>query len=89
MSIETVIGVGRGALELALTLAGPILLFGLVAGLAVSVFQALTQINEITLTFIPKIAATALALVLFGPWMLTRLIAFTSTLYQSLPAYVR
>ena len=89
MGVETVIGVGRSALELALSLAGPVLLFGLVAGLAVSVFQALTQINEITLTFIPKILATAAALVLFGPWMLTRLINFTVTLFESLPHYVR
>jgi len=89
VSVETVIAIGRSALELTLALAGPVLLFGLVAGLAVSVFQALTQINEITLTFIPKIAATAAALVLFGPWMLTRLIGFTTTLFQSLPGYVR
>jgi flagellar biosynthetic protein FliQ len=89
MNVETVIGIGRSALELTLALAGPVLLFGLVAGLAVSVFQALTQINEITLTFIPKIVATAAALVLFGPWMLTRLINFTATLFQSLPTYVR
>ena len=73
MGVETVITVGRGALELALSLAGPVLLFGLIAGLTVSVFQAMTQINEITLTFIPKIVATAAALVLFGPWMLARL----------------
>jgi flagellar biosynthetic protein FliQ len=84
-----VIALGRSALELTLALAGPVLLFGLVAGLAVSVFQALTQINEITLTFIPKIVATAAALVLFGPWMLARLTAFTTTLFQNLPAYVR
>jgi flagellar biosynthetic protein FliQ len=89
MGVETVIAIGRSALELSLTLAGPVLLFGLVAGLAVSVFQALTQINEITLTFIPKIAATAAALALFGPWMLTHLISFTVTLFQSLPQYVR
>jgi flagellar biosynthetic protein FliQ len=89
MGVETVIAIGRSALELTLTLAGPVLLFGLVAGLAVSVFQALTQINEITLTFIPKIAATAAALALFGPWMLTHLISFTVTLFQSLPQYVR
>ena len=89
MTIETVIAIGRSALELTVALAGPVLLFGLVAGLGVSVFQALTQINEITLTFIPKIVATAAALVLFGPWMLTRLIAFTTTLFQSLPEYVR
>ena len=89
MGVETVIGVGRSALELTLSLAGPVLLFGLVAGLAVSIFQALTQINEITLTFIPKIIATAAALVLFGPWMLARLIGFTATLFQNLPTYVR
>jgi flagellar biosynthesis protein FliQ len=89
MSVETVVGIGRSALEMTLLLAGPVLLFALAAGLAVSVFQALTQINEVTLAFIPKIAATAAALVLFGPWMLARLIAFTTTLFQSLPGYVR
>ena len=89
MTVETVIAVGRSALELTIALAGPVLLFGLVAGLGVSIFQALTQINEITLTFIPKIVATAAALVLFGPWLLARLITFTTTLFQSLPDYVR
>ena len=89
MGVETVIGIGRSALELTLMLAGPVLLFGLVAGLGVSIFQAMTQINEITLTFIPKIVATAAALALFGPWMLTRLITFTTTLFQGLPGYVR
>ncbi len=89
MGVETVIGIGQSALEVTLALAGPVLLFGLVAGLAVSVFQAMTQINEITLTFIPKILATVAALALFGPWMLTRLITFTTTLFQNLPAYVR
>ena len=89
MGVETVIGVGQSALELTLVLAGPVLVFALVAGLGVSVFQALTQINEVTLAFIPKIAATAAALVLFGPWMLARLISFTTTLFQSLPTYVR
>jgi len=89
VGVETVIGIGRSALELTLMLAGPVLLFGLVAGLGVSIFQAMTQINEITLTFIPKIVATAAALALFGPWMLTRLITFTTTLFQGLPGYVR
>jgi flagellar biosynthetic protein FliQ len=89
VGVESVIGIGRSALELTLALAGPVLLLSLIAGLAVAVFQALTQINEVTLAFIPKIAATAAALILFGPWMLTRLIAFTTTLFQSLPNYVR
>jgi len=89
MGVETVIGIGHGALELTLALAGPALLFGLVAGLVVSVFQAMTQINEITLTFIPKIVATIAAIVLFGPWMLTKMVSYTTTLFQSLPQYVR
>jgi flagellar biosynthetic protein FliQ len=89
VGVETVIGIGRGALELTVALAGPVLLFGLIAGLAVSIFQALTQIHEVTLTFIPKIAATAAALMIFGPWMLTRLVSFTTTLFQSLPTYIR
>jgi len=89
MGVETVIAIGRSGLELTLALAGPVLLCGLVAGLLVSVFQAMTQINEITLTFIPKIVATAGALVLFGPWMLARLMTFTTTLFQNLPNYVR
>jgi flagellar biosynthetic protein FliQ len=87
--VETVIGIGQSALEVTLVLAGPALLFGLVAGLGVSVFQAMTQINEITLTFIPKIVATVAALALFGPWMLTHLITFTTALFQGLPGYVR
>ena len=89
MGVETVIAIGRSALEVTLSLAGPVLLFGLVAGLTVSVFQAMTQINEITLTFIPKILATAAALVLFGPWMLARLVTFTTALFTGLPGYVR
>jgi flagellar biosynthetic protein FliQ len=66
-----------------------VLVFGLVTGLVVSVFQAMTQINEMTLAFIPKIVASVVALVLFGPWMLGRLVSYTSVLFQSLPAYVR
>jgi flagellar biosynthetic protein FliQ len=89
MNVEALIAVGQQALTLTLALAGPVLLFGLAAGLAVSVFQALTQINEITLTFIPKIAATAAALVLFGPWMIARLVSFTTMIFTSLPTYVR
>jgi len=89
VGIETVMAIGRSALEITLILAAPVLLCGLIAGLAVSAFQAMTQINEITLTFIPKIAATALALVVFGPWMLSRLVSFTTLLFQSLPTHVR
>ncbi len=89
MDVATVTALGRGALEMALLLAAPVLLFGLGAGLAVAVLQAMTQVNEITLAFIPKIAASVLALVLFGPWMLTRLVDYTAVLLRSLPAAVR
>jgi len=88
MSVEVVTDVGRGALEMALVLGGPVLVLTLLTGVLVSVFQAATQVHELTLAFVPKIAASVLALVLFGPWMLTRLVDYTRTLLQSLPAYV-
>jgi flagellar biosynthetic protein FliQ len=89
MGIETVTTVGQGALEMTLVLAGPVLLCALVAGLVVSVLQAMTQVHEITLTFIPKLAASALALFVLGPWMLGRLVSYTTVLFQSLPSSVR
>lgn len=89
MSPEAVLQLGRNALEMTLILCGPVLLFGLVAGLTVAIFQALTQINEMTLVFIPKIAATALALVLFGPWMLQKFINYTTALFESIPGVTR
>ncbi len=88
MTPDAVISLGRSSLEIVMILAGPILLFGLVAGVLVSLLQALTQIHDMTLTFIPKIAATILALALFGSWMLQRLISFTVNLYQSIPTLV-
>ncbi len=88
MTPETVLQLGRNALEMALILAGPVLVFGLIAGLAVAVFQALTQIHEMTLTFIPKIGATILALALFGPWMLQKFLNYTIELFESVPGIV-
>ena len=89
MSPEFVLELGRNALQMTLLLAGPVLFFGLVAGLAVAVFQALTQINEMTLAFIPKIASAALALMLFGPWMLQKLINYTTALFEAIPGVTR
>jgi flagellar biosynthetic protein FliQ len=89
MTPEMVLQLGRGALEITLILAGPVLLFGLIAGLIVAVFQALTQINEMTLIFIPKIAATVLAIALFGPWMLQKLINYTTALFEAIPGVTR
>jgi len=89
MTPEMVLQLGRNALEITLILAGPVLLFGLIAGLVVAVFQALTQINEMTLIFIPKIAATVLAIALFGPWMLQKLINYTTALFEAIPGVTR
>ena len=88
MGVETVIGIGHGALELTLALAGPALLFGLVAGLVVSVFQAATQINETTLSFVPKLVAIFLTLVIAGPWMLSVLTGYIQQLYDAIPAMI-
>jgi flagellar biosynthetic protein FliQ len=89
MTQEMVLQIGRNALEITLILAGPVLLFGLIAGLVVAVFQALTQINEMTLIFIPKIGATVLAIALFGPWMLQKLINYTTALFEAIPGVTR
>jgi flagellar biosynthesis protein FliQ len=88
MTQDTVVSICVSAMELALKVALPLLLVGLVIGLLVSVFQAVTQIQEQTLTFIPKIAALAVVLVVAGPWMLGQLISWTQELYGQIPALV-
>jgi flagellar biosynthetic protein FliQ len=88
MTIETIIGISRETVELVLALAGPVLLAGLVAGVAVALFQAATQINEMTLTLIPKMLAVVVSLAVFGPWMLQKLVTFTTVLIRDLPNYV-
>ena len=77
------------ALHTAILLAAPPLLTGLVVGVAVSIFQAITQMQEQTLVLVPKILAVALVLLLCLPWMLQVLLTFTTTLYTHLPEYVR
>jgi flagellar biosynthetic protein FliQ len=89
MTPEFVIGFGRQAIEITLMLALPMLGLGLVVGLLISVFQATTQIQEMTLTFIPKILAIMTALIVFSPWMLQKLISYTHNLIISIPTYVR
>src|SRR2546428_13244272 len=86
MSPETVMTIGSRALEITLTLAAPLLIVALVTGLIVGAFQAATQINEQTLSFIPKLLATALALVVAGPWMLKVLLSYTRELFESIPS---
>jgi flagellar biosynthesis protein FliQ len=85
---DTVITLSTQALQLALKVALPLLLVGLVIGLLVSVFQAVTQIQEQTLSFIPKILALAAVLVIGGPWMLNQLLTYTSDLWLQIPQLV-
>jgi flagellar biosynthesis protein FliQ len=88
MSPETVVTVGRHALEMTLMLAAPLLLTALAVGLLVGIFQAATQINEMTLSFIPKLLAMAAVLALTGPWMLRQLVEYTRGLIESIPGMI-
>jgi flagellar biosynthetic protein FliQ len=78
--------VGTRALEMTLMLAAPLLLAALLVGLVVGVFQAATQINEMTLSFIPKLIALAATLAVAGPWMLKLIVSYTRELFESIPA---
>jgi flagellar biosynthesis protein FliQ len=88
MTQDTVVSLAVSAMELALKVGAPILLVGLVIGLAVSVFQAVTQIQEQTLSFIPKVAGMAVLVVVAGPWMLGQLVNWTAQLYAGIPSLV-
>jgi flagellar biosynthetic protein fliQ len=88
MTPETVLTIGRQALETLMTTASPILLVILVTGLLISILQALTQINEATLSFVPKLVLSSLVLVLAGPWMLSNLTDFISRMILSVPAVI-
>ena len=88
MTPETVMTIGSRALEITLLLAAPLLLVALVTGLIIGAFQAATQINEMTLSFIPKLIAMSLALVVAGPWMLKILVGYTRELFESIPGLI-
>ena len=88
MTDAGVLELAQRAVAVALMICAPILGIGLVVGLIVSVFQAATQIQEMTLTFVPKIIAVAATLVIFGPWMLRSMVNFTAKLFLGLPDLV-
>lgn len=88
MSPEFVISITTKALQIALMVAAPMLMFGLVAGLIISIFQAVTQIQEMTLTFIPKILAVVTGLVIFFPWMMNTVVTFTVNLFSNMHLYI-
>jgi flagellar biosynthetic protein FliQ len=89
MTPESVIEFGQHALYVAMMVAAPLLLTALLVGLVIGVIQAATQINEMTLSFIPKVIAMAAVGLISGPWMLRTLVQFTRQLIESLPGAVK
>jgi flagellar biosynthetic protein FliQ len=85
---DTVVNLATQAMTLALKVGGPLLLAGLIIGLLVSIFQAVTQIQEQSLSFIPKIVGVAALIVLLGPWMLDQLVSYAQNLYTSIPQLI-
>lgn len=85
MTPEAVMSMTYQALRVALSMAGPLLLVTLIVGLTISIFQAATQINEMTLSFIPKLLAVAITLVLLGPWLIGTMVEYIRTLLTSIP----
>ncbi len=88
MNQDTVVNLAAQAMSLALKIGGPLLIVALAIGLLVSIFQAVTQIQEQSLSLIPKIMGIAVVIVLLGPWMLGQLVAYTTALYTSIPTMV-
>lgn len=88
MTPETVMSMTHIALRIALSMAGPMLLTSLIIGLTVSIFQAATQVNEMTLTFIPKLLGVAIVVVLLGPWLMNTMIDYMRSLLIGIPDLV-
>jgi len=88
MDSDQVVYVSSRAIEMILLISAPMLTAALVFGLVIAIFQAVTQIQEMTLTFIPKIVAVFLALIMFGSWILHTLVTFSMELYRSIPSLV-
>ncbi|MET3130569.1 flagellar biosynthetic protein FliQ [Oxalobacteraceae bacterium GrIS 1.11] len=88
MTPESVMTLGRNAMEITLMVSAPLLLVALIIGLIVSIFQAATQINEATLSFIPKLVGIFVALVVAGPWMLSVMLDYMRQVFSNLPGLV-
>jgi flagellar biosynthetic protein FliQ len=89
MNPETVVGIAKEAIEVTLYVSLPIMGVGLLIGLIISLFQAVTQIHEMTLTFVPKIIAVLLSLLFLMPWMIQKMVFYTEQLILQLPRYAR
>ncbi|MBN8440751.1 MAG: flagellar biosynthesis protein FliQ [Thauera sp.] len=88
MTPTAVVELGRQAIEITLLVSAPLFLAALITGLIISIFQAATQINEMTLSFVPKLIAIFVTMVVAGPWMLTTLTDFMRRLFESIPAMI-
>ena len=88
MTGEMVISIAERAIMIILLTSGPLLLVALISGLAVSIFQATTSIQEQTLAFVPKIVAVMIAIVFFGPWMLSQVTSYASDIFENLTRYI-
>lgn len=88
MNSEAIMSMTYQAMKIALVMAGPLLLVTLVVGLLISIFQAATQINEMTLSFIPKLLAVGAALVLLGPWLISTMVDYMQQLLAQIPGLV-
>ena len=88
MTPETVMTIGRNAMEVTLMVSAPLLLVALIVGLIVSIFQAATQINEATLSFIPKLVGIFVALVVAGPWMLAVMLDYMRSVFTGIPGLI-
>lgn len=88
MNYEFVLGFSRQALEIMLLVSLPVLLSSMIVGLVISIFQSVTQIQEMTITFVPKIIVTFLALLFFGPWMLSKIVGYLREVILSIPQMV-
>ena len=88
MNPDVVIGIARQAIQVTLLVALPILGIGLVVGILVSLVQAATQIQEMTLTFVPKIISIFVGLLILLPWIMNHLVTYTTELFQNIPNYV-
>jgi len=89
MTPEFVVSFAQEAIRVTILISLPVLMLGLVVGLLISVFQAVTQINEMTLTFVPKILVVFIGLLFLAPWMLEHMMTFTIAVIEQIPVYIR
>ena len=89
MSLDFIVGIMAETIKVTLLVSAPVLLVGLIVGVLISLFQAVTQVQEMTLVFVPKIVACLITLVAALPWMINLLVSFTHNLFVNIPMYVK